>query len=762
MSWDRVESMEEDSEQDYDSFEIVNLKGEKMRLSHAFLRSEQATFDAVDLDIKETPEERSQWYYFQRNFVLREIHTWIIESDKIGIHMLPYKLYEMLMNLHVCLRTYADIHEIAAKRRFYDDGTKIIFSKPVVELMVPVLRRLIKLSFYLFKSEHYKPLLLERTGLASGSVDRTNQLAMGFFIRINRLLLARRSVHMSVKDLTDIYVAATHHIIDRYVLDETAKKTWDRKYDQLCAFARHVKYWAMEYMIEPMHHKHLTEQVDMYARQKLIDSYIENIYDIVVTCFPHSYFLAEDLKLCIVDTQGYGRVKLADCLVREVKDRLLNVGVTTNDILRAYASAVDCLKVIDPSSVIMHKVCGIIKDYLKTRQDTVKNIIMYITTEKRDELTRDSKEAHVVFDEEGMREVNADFMVKEDADTWQSWNPDPVDANKGDNPFFRESADVFNMLVSVYGSKDQFIKEYRQLLGERLTSTNERDLSFETRYLELMKRRFTEGELQQCEVMLRDMSDSEAFDRMKMTPEIPFCMQGRIISSFFWPKLDTETVKVPDVIANAMDVYRQAFEDQKGNQRTLNWMNSLGYMDLDVEIYGKTIHITLPTAQAAILMKFLEKDSWNVDELCQGLDMKKSVIKRRCEWFSKNGLLRQKIVENSVAEWYTLADQPALLEKFEKRLENEEEESDEEEEPAENTEAIDALEQFWTYTKNFISNQEPVKAERIHTIFKMFASPGKQGPTIADVTGFLQRKVRANMLTYNNGYYRAVKDNLGP
>lgn len=38
----------------------------------------------------------------------------------------------------------------------------------------------------------------------------------------------------------------------------------------------------------------------------------------------------------------------------------------------------------------------------------------------------------------------------------------------GESKLFRQSADVFNMLVSIYGSKDLFVKEYRQLLAERL------------------------------------------------------------------------------------------------------------------------------------------------------------------------------------------------------------------------------------------------------------------------------------------------------
>jgi len=57
------------------------------------------------------------------------------------------------------------------------------------------------------------------------------------------------------------------------------------------------------------------------------------------------------------------------------------------------------------------------------------------------------------------------------------------------------------MLVSIYGSKDLFVKEYQNLLAERLLSNGwERHIHSEFTYLETMKRRFTEGELNQCEV----------------------------------------------------------------------------------------------------------------------------------------------------------------------------------------------------------------------------------------------------------------------
>lgn len=78
---------------------------------------------------------------------------------------------------------------------------------------------------------------------------------------------------------------------------------------------------------------------------------------------------------------------------------------------------------------------------------------------------------------------------------------------------FRESADVFNMLVSIYGSKELFVNEYQQLLAERLVANGwDRHLQSEFAYLETMKRRFSEGELSHCEVR----KEFVAFGQMKL------------------------------------------------------------------------------------------------------------------------------------------------------------------------------------------------------------------------------------------------------
>lgn len=65
------------------------------------------------------------------------------------------------------------------------------------------------------------------------------------------------------------------------------------------------------------------------------------------------------------------------------------------------------------------------------------------------------------------------------------------------------------MLVSIYGSKSLFVKEYRKLLSDRLLNNIHFDTEEEIRNLEFLKIRFGECELHNCEVMIKDVTDSK-------------------------------------------------------------------------------------------------------------------------------------------------------------------------------------------------------------------------------------------------------------
>ncbi|GMS78041.1 hypothetical protein PENTCL1PPCAC_216, partial [Pristionchus entomophagus] len=165
------------------------------------------------------------------------------------------------------------------------------------------------------------------------------------------------------------------------------------------------------------------------------------------------------LRFCLDRQNHYGRDRLVSTLINAVSVRLLHVGTPTFTILHAYTSAVESLRVLDSSCVIMHRVCKVIKEYIKKRPDTVRQIITYITTEKRHDINfAKHKNSAMVVDEDDILGFNDEFLPGggsvldgDDNPRWETWMPDPPDAQPGESCRFGKSADVFNMLVSVYG-----------------------------------------------------------------------------------------------------------------------------------------------------------------------------------------------------------------------------------------------------------------------------------------------------------------------
>ncbi|MCP9258892.1 Anaphase-promoting complex subunit 2 [Dirofilaria immitis] len=548
------------------------------------------------------------------------------------------------------------------------------------------------------------------------------------------LALFRETVmHLIDPDSFDVMsiISQAHNQAVWHIIADTAKRKCTARVEMISLAdntgrCRRITDWTAMVglsMLKP------TKQILQQAMEKcFIITLAEKIYDLVIVEYPQSSGVIDDLRCCMQNNGGFGRMLLMDILTKDVEQRLLQVGIGTTEILEGYASAVECLRRLDPTCVIMQQICSIIRQYIKQRPDTVRCIITYITGEKREELSEQLAMRRTAFlDEEELVGVN-DELVPGSDDTaecsWMDWVPDPPDANPSQSRRYRQNADVFNMLVSVYGSKEIFVKEYRELLAERLTKSWNRDPQFEQRYLELLKLRFSEGNCNS-----------------------PFPINARIISSFFWPKIENEEFAMPQALMTGLDEYARGFEAHKGS-RKLEWMSAVGSIELEVELDGVKAVVAVSPAHAAVLSLFTKKETWTVDEIGAELKMDKRNVKK--DW---NG---GKIADESDAKTWHLASGTSKMERLQVEHDMEEDVSDDDRN--EDMEAVDALEQYWIYTKSFIANQEPVKAERLHTIFRMFASPGQHGPTLEDVVAFLQRKVKMNLLSCVNGLYKVVKD----
>jgi len=350
---------------------------------------------------------------------------------------------------------------------------------------------------------------------------------------------------------------------------------------------------------------------------------------------------------------------------------------------------------------------------------------------------------------------------------WQSWQPDPVDAPPGVGLQGRRSADIISMLVNIYGSKELFVNEYRSLLSNRLLAQRSYDTDKEIRYLELLKLRFGEVPLHQCEVMLKDISDSKRINSHLHSGEGEcqelhsqvFPVNALILSAQFWPQFKAESLQLPQEVTDSLDVYTKAFQTLKGN-RTLVWKPHLGFANIDLEIGDKKINLTVSPIHAAIIYKFQEAATWTAQQLAVSLKVPLSTLRRKISFWQDQGFLRE---SSSVPDTWSLVEEGprALQNKID--MSHHGEGSQEEEDSVTASSADQREEQlgmFWSYITGMLTNLESLPLERIHQMLRIFAM--QPGPSAAEcdlmeLREFLDIKVRQHKLAFSGGHYRLPK-----
>ncbi|XP_073456018.1 anaphase-promoting complex subunit 2 [Aquarana catesbeiana] len=472
----------------------------------------------------------------------------------------------------------------------------------------------------------------------------------------------------------------------------------------------------------------------------------------IIRDFPDSKPAIKDLKYCLERTNQ--RQELLSSLKSALETRLLHPGVNTSDIITLYISAIKALRELDPSMVILEVACEPIRKYLRTREDTVRQIVAGLTGDAEGDLANELSKADPVVLENG-QESDDDVSDPED------WVPDPVDADPGKSGSKRRSSDIISLLVSIYGSKELFINEYRTLLADRLLHQFSYSSEREIRNVELLKLRFGEAQMHYCEVMLKDMADSRRIntnirDEEEKLPEEerpPFNLVAVILSSEFWPALKEEKLELPEQIKETMDMFTRRYEKLKA-MRTLNWKHHLGLVSLDVELADRTLSYSVSPVHAAIILNFQNKSTWTLEELSEVLKVPVASLRRKMTFWLQQGVLREDpqgtfmVIEE---EQKDQAEKVVLID------------SDEEGDSAMASQADqkeEELQLFWTYIQAMLTNLESLPLERIHSMLKMFVMTG---PVVTEIDiqelqGYLQKKVSDQQLVYSGGVYRLPKN----
>ncbi|XP_041369273.1 anaphase-promoting complex subunit 2-like isoform X2 [Gigantopelta aegis] len=473
---------------------------------------------------------------------------------------------------------------------------------------------------------------------------------------------------------------------------------------------------------------------------------IDQLFNIIIE-FPESEPAIADLNICLEKTDF--RTHLVTSLRAALESRLLHPGVNTADILTAYISAIRSLRALDPAGVILELVCEPVRKYLRSRDDTVRCIVSSLTDEGSNELLDELVKAQPLLLDEGL-------TSDDDTDDWQTWMPDPVDADPSSTSKSRRASDIISMLVNIYGSKELFVNEYRTLLADRILTHFNYDIERELRYLELLKLRFGETQLHYSEVMLKDVADSKrinsriAEENEQLGVKENIDVNAMILSAQFWPAFREEKITLPEEMQHSLECFTKRFEALKGN-RTLNWKPHLGLVNIDIELKDQVFSFSVSPVHAAIIMQFQNQDKWTVDELSTVLEMPASALRRKITYWQSQGLLKEEVPDMfMLVEEHKGHSQDVMIpdeDETESAMASAQEQREEE------------LQVFWTYIVGMLTNLDCLPLERIHSMLRMFAMQGPSAGecSIHELKGFLDTKVKEQKLIYSGGVYRLSK-----
>lgn len=316
--------------------------------------------------------------------------------------------------------------------------------------------------------------------------------------------------------------------------------------------------------------------------------------------------------------------------------------------------------------------------------------------------------------------------------------------------------------MDIYGSKELFVREYRQLLAERLLNQLDFDPEKEIRNLELLKLRFDESLLHMCEVMLKDISDSKrinshihnevGYDKRNL-PENVFKLTSMVLSSQFWPEFKNDTFELPPEYKEEFDRYTRLFELFKVN-RTLCWRHLIGRVTIEVELENRTLEFTVNPLQLAILHHFQNRNKWTLEELCKEMKLQPTILRKRISFWHAQGLIKEP--ESGVYVLVDHLDSPTA-----EQIQSQAQECDDDETSSirsASDQREEELQVFWSYIVGMLTNLDSLPLERIHQMLKMFAShaPGVEFSQ-EELKNFLQRKVREHKLVFSGAVYHLPK-----
>lgn len=514
----------------------------------------------------------------------------------------------------------------------------------------------------------------------------------------------------------------------------------------------------------------------------------DEIFELVAD-YPDSHPAVVELKQVLERTKM--QASLGEALKQSLIRRLNHPGADTNQIIDVYINTIKVLREIDPSDRLLQVVAEPVRSYLRRRHNTVRCIITSLTDadvggELYEELRRQDArplEHNIADSDDEEEEPSLDWQPPPPISKQKSSFFGNLDTGGSSGSGKTNGGDILSMLVSIYGSKELFVNEYRIMLADKLLANLDFNTDKEVHTLELLKLRFGELSMRNCEIMIKDTDDSKriisninttlglkrrAAAVQPVAPEReknPTVVDAAIVSHIFWPALQNEQFKHHPRLQAGLDEFAAEYARLK-NPRRLVWMNQLGTVQLELDVLDRkedgsvsveTREFSVAPLLATLISHFEDRDEWTADDLANETGIPEHTIRKRMGYW-----VGQRVIQLLPPSTYMIATRDHLL-----AGDDEGHGMDADEDAHGETQAVSVAAQeeedlaiYESYISGMLNTHGQLPLERIHNMLKMFVTGSeiKYNKTPQQLSMFLKHLCKQDKLECGpDGMYKLVR-----
>ena len=407
-------------------------------------------------------------------------------------------------------------------------------------------------------------------------------------------------------------------------------------------------------------------------KEKFVSFKIDTFFEII-SKFPESKPTLIDIKICI---SSFDKNIFINRIKEQLKKRLLYPGVSTRIIIEIFIRIIKIMRIIDSSNNYMLELLSQpIKEYLLNRKDTMQWLITAIISEEDVNMIEDMSKAYV----KNIQSKDYDYLSSDDEpENWEPINLKGIKYNDKyiSNDFKNSKIDIVSILVNVFGSPEKFMEQYKRMLIERKITDNNFEIEQEIKNLELLKLKFGENLLTNCEIIIQHIKESKKINN-KLFKDPSFTCQ--IINSNYWPFIKSNHFDLSSLDDNSKDKeksdnsnnsniintnsektpydeflinfnnklkkYQKLYSDSKFS-RKIEFYTNLGYCHLTLSFSNGNFEFIVSPLSYLIIQFFDEENKKNfklfsIDYISNKLHSEALCVKQSLDFWQSKGVLKK-------------------------------------------------------------------------------------------------------------------------